>query len=58
MERYYTPEEFLELKRLALDLGFGRRVRSARPSSYHAHEQADSYETRTVMNSGIVNSEL
>ena len=44
MARYYTPEEFQELKRVALDLGFvhvesGPLVRS----SYHAHEQADSY---------------
>jgi lipoyl synthase len=54
MERYYTPEEFLELKRLALDLGFGH-VESGPlvRSSYHAHEQADSYETRTVMNSEL-----
>ncbi len=42
MTRYYTPEEFRELKRLALGLGFahvesGPLVRS----SYHAHEQAD-----------------
>lgn len=42
MTRYYTPDEFRELKRIALDLGFahvesGPLVRS----SYHAHEQAD-----------------
>jgi len=42
MTRYYTPEEFRELKRIALGLGFahvesGPLVRS----SYHAHEQAD-----------------
>ncbi|MDP2319936.1 MAG: lipoyl synthase [Acidobacteriota bacterium] len=42
MTRYYTPEEFRELKRVAMDLGFahveaGPLVRS----SYHAHEQAD-----------------
>ena len=42
MTRYYHPDEFRELKRLALDLGFvhvesGPLVRS----SYHAHEQAD-----------------
>ena len=40
VERFYTPDEFAELKRLALDLGFahvesGPLVRS----SYHAHEQ-------------------
>ena len=42
MTRYYHPDEFKELKRIALDLGFvhveaGPLVRS----SYHAHEQAD-----------------
>ena len=45
MTRYYHPDEFAELKRLALDRGFvhvesGPLVRS----SYHAHEQADAYE--------------
>jgi lipoyl synthase len=44
MERYYTPEEFRELKRIALGLGFGH-VESGPlvRSSYHAHEQADSF---------------
>ncbi len=44
MARYYTPDEFKELKRIALDLGFGH-VESGPlvRSSYHAHEQADSY---------------
>jgi lipoic acid synthetase len=42
MVRYYHPDEFAELKRIALDHGFGHvdsgpLVRS----SYHAHEQAD-----------------
>lgn len=42
MTRYYHPDEFKELKRIALGLGFvhveaGPLVRS----SYHAHEQAD-----------------
>ena len=42
MVRYYTPGEFAELKRIALDLGFGH-VESGPlvRSSYHAHEQAD-----------------
>ena len=45
MERYYAPAEFAELKRLALEMGFGHcesgpLVRS----SYHAHEQTQSYE--------------
>lgn len=40
VERYYTPEEFADLKQIALSLGFkhvesGPLVRS----SYHAHEQ-------------------
>jgi lipoic acid synthetase len=42
MTRYYHPDEFAELKRIALDIGFvhveaGPLVRS----SYHANEQAD-----------------
>ena len=42
MDRYYTPAEFAELKRLALEMGFGH-VESGPlvRSSYHAHEQAD-----------------
>jgi lipoic acid synthetase len=45
MTRYYHPDEFRELKRIALDLGFvhvesGPLVRS----SYHAHETADAYQ--------------
>ena len=45
MSRYYHPDEFAELKRIALSKGFvhvesGPLVRS----SYHAHEQADAYE--------------
>jgi lipoic acid synthetase len=44
MVRYYHPDEFATLKRLALERGFvhvesGPLVRS----SYHAHEQADAY---------------
>jgi lipoic acid synthetase len=46
MARYYHPDEFTELKRIALDKGFvhvesGPLVRS----SYHAHEQADAFES-------------
>jgi lipoic acid synthetase len=46
MTRYYHPDEFRDLKRAALDLGFvhveaGPLVRS----SYHAHEQAEAYIT-------------
>jgi lipoic acid synthetase len=46
VDRYYTPEEFQDIKRAALDRGFGH-VESGPlvRSSYHAHEQADSYET-------------
>jgi lipoic acid synthetase len=45
MDRYYTPDEFRALKRAALDLGFGH-VESGPlvRSSYHAHEQAESYD--------------
>jgi lipoic acid synthetase len=44
MVRYYHPDEFADLKRAALDMGFvhvesGPLVRS----SYHAHETADAY---------------
>jgi lipoic acid synthetase len=51
MVRYYHPDEFAELKRIALDRGFvhvesGPLVRS----SYHAHEQADAYEKSQVPN--------
>jgi lipoic acid synthetase len=47
MARYYTPAEFAELKRIALDMGFahvesGPLVRS----SYHAHEQTEAALTR------------
>jgi lipoic acid synthetase len=45
MVRYYHPDEFAELKRIALELGFvhvesGPLVRS----SYHAHETTEAYE--------------
>ena len=48
MERYYTPEAFREIKRVALELGFGH-VESGPlvRSSYHAHEQAESYASTT-----------
>jgi lipoic acid synthetase len=48
MDRYYTPEEFAEIKRIALELGFGH-VESGPlvRSSYHAHETADSYARAT-----------
>jgi lipoic acid synthetase len=44
MVRYYHPDEFADLKREALDMGFvhvesGPLVRS----SYHAHETADAW---------------
>jgi lipoyl synthase len=47
MSRYYTPAEFSELKRLALDMGFGH-VESGPlvRSSYHAHEQVEALEGR------------
>jgi len=45
MVRYYHPDEFRELKTIALEMGFvhvesGPLVRS----SYHAHETADAYQ--------------
>jgi lipoic acid synthetase len=45
MARYYHPDEFAELRRLALEMGFGH-VESGPlvRSSYHAHEQADAYD--------------
>jgi lipoic acid synthetase len=47
IDRYYTPDEFRKLKGIALDLGFGH-VESGPlvRSSYHAHEQAESYDRR------------
>jgi lipoic acid synthetase len=47
MVRYYTPAEFADLRRIALELGFGH-VESGPlvRSSYHAHEQADALGTR------------
>jgi lipoic acid synthetase len=47
MARYYHPDEFAALKRIALGKGFvhvesGPLVRS----SYHAHEQADAFAAR------------
>jgi len=46
--RYYHPDEFAMLKATALSLGFGH-VESGPlvRSSYHAHEQAESYEQGT-----------
>jgi lipoic acid synthetase len=45
MVRYYTPSEFADLKGIGLELGFGH-VESGPlvRSSYHAHEQTQSYE--------------
>ncbi|HEY7190440.1 MAG TPA: lipoyl synthase [Vicinamibacterales bacterium] len=47
MHRYYHPDEFAELKAIAMRKGFvhvesGPLVRS----SYHAHEQADAFDRR------------
>jgi lipoic acid synthetase len=47
MDRYYAPAEFAELKQIALEMGFGHV--EAGPlvrSSYHAHEQTVSFESR------------
>jgi len=45
MSRYYTPDEFAELKAVGLALGFGH-VESGPlvRSSYHAHEQTLAYD--------------
>lgn len=48
-DRYYTPEEFAQLKKIGLDMGFshvesGPLVRS----SYHAHEQTNAAVTHTT----------
>jgi lipoic acid synthetase len=53
MTRYYHPDEFAELKRIALAKGFvhvesGPLVRS----SYHAHEQAEAYEGQRAKGKG------
>jgi lipoic acid synthetase len=50
MVRYYHPDEFRELKQIALDMGFvhvesGPLVRS----SYHAHETADAYDRQAAL---------
>jgi lipoic acid synthetase len=47
IDRYYTPDEFAELRRIGLEMGFrwvesGPLVRS----SYHAEAQADALSTR------------
>jgi lipoyl synthase len=52
MTRYYHPDEFAELKAIALGKGFvhvesGPLVRS----SYHAHEQADAFEQNIIARS-------
>ena len=59
MIRYYHPDEFRDLKRTALDLGFvhvesGPLVRS----SYHAHETADAYIAATSPEALIRHSSL
>jgi lipoic acid synthetase len=48
MTRYYHPDEFRQLKEVALEMGFthvesGPLVRS----SYHAHEQAEAFKSAT-----------
>ena len=49
MSRYWTPSEFAELKQIGLNLGFGH-VESGPlvRSSYHAHEQTESFEANSV----------
>ena len=57
MTRYYHPDEFRELKRIAMGLGFvhveaGPLVRS----SYHAHEQADAAQAALAADSDLIAS--
>lgn len=49
VERYVTPEEFAEWKRIGLELGF-KHVESSplTRSSYHARQQTESGETKAV----------
>lgn len=49
VERYVTPEEFAEWKRIGLDMGF-KHVESSplTRSSYHARQQSESGETSAV----------
>ena len=54
MTRYYHPDEFAELKRAGMALGFthvesGPLVRS----SYHAHEQAEAHEAARLAASAV-----
>jgi lipoic acid synthetase len=43
--RYYHPDEFERLRATAMDMGFGHvECGPLVRSSYHAHEQADTYE--------------
>ncbi len=56
--RYYHPDEFAMLKATALSLGFGH-VESGPlvRSSYHAHEQTESYEQGTQRSGTDINAE-
>jgi lipoic acid synthetase len=49
VERYVTPEEFAEWKRIGLDMGF-KHVESSplTRSSYHARQQTESGETQQI----------
>ena len=59
MARYYHPDEFADLKQVALDLGFvhvesGPLVRS----SYHAHETANAYSSKFQVASSKSSSQV
>jgi lipoic acid synthetase len=49
LERYYTPDEFAELRDVGLELGFGH-VESGPlvRSSYHARDQAEMLALRRL----------
>jgi lipoic acid synthetase len=51
VEKFYTPDEFAEFKRIGLELGF-RYVESGPlvRSSYHAHEHVpDELKNKTML---------
>jgi lipoic acid synthetase len=55
VERYVTPEEFAEWKRIGLELGF-KHVESSplTRSSYHARQQTESGEQAAAAASNFV----
>jgi lipoic acid synthetase len=58
LERYYTPDEFADMKREALALGF-KHVESAPlvRSSYHARDQVPGAELRNLRRRATLDAE-